>query len=65
MVDGVLASCYAECPHDLSHLSITVWQKFSVVMEWIYGNDPGFLSYVASTKQLGKLILPDGQYWSY
>ena len=65
MVDGVLASCYAECSPDLAHLGITYWQRFSVVMEWSYGNNPGFLSYVASAKQLGNLILPDGQYLNY
>ena len=64
MVDGVLASCYAECPHDLAHLAIKHWQRFSLVMEWIFGNDPGYISYVGSAKQLGKLILPNGQYWN-
>ena len=65
MVDGVLVSCYAECPHDLAHLGIMPLQKFTTVMEWIFGNDPGFLSYVTSARQLGNLILPDGQYLNY
>ena len=65
MVDGVLASCYAEYPHDVSHLTITPFQKFPVVMEWIFGNDPGLPIYVGDAKKLSTLIMPNGQYWSH
>ena len=65
MADGILASCYAGFPHDLVHLAITPMQKFGEVMGWILGDDFGFPVYVGTAKQLGRLILPDGQYWSY
>ena len=65
LVDGILASCYADCHHDLAHLSITPMQKFTEVMEWIFGTDFGFPVYVVTANQLGQLMLPDGQHWSY
>ena len=36
MVDGMLASCYADFPHDLAHLIVKPMQKFADVMEWIF-----------------------------
>ena len=65
MVDGILTSCYADFDHDLAHLTITPIQKFAEVMEWIFGNDLGFSVYVGSARQLGQLMLPEGQYLSY
>ena len=65
MVDGVLASCYADFNHDLVHFTIIPMQKFSEVMEWIFGNEFGFPLYVATARELGQLMLPYGQYWSY
>ena len=65
MVDGVLASCYADFDHDLAHFTTTPMQNFADVTEWIFGNEFGFPLYVGTARQLGKLILPDGQYWSY
>ena len=65
MADGILASCYAGFPQDLAHLTITPMQKFGEVMRLIFGDDFGFPVYVGTAKQLGKLILPDEQYWSY
>ena len=65
MVDGMLASCYADFDHDLAYLITTPMQKFAEIMEWIFGTDFGFPVYVGTTRQLGQLMLPDGQYWSY
>ena len=65
MVDGILASCYADFDHDLAHLTILPMHRFAEVMEWIFGTDFGFQVYVGTTRHLGQLMLPDGQYWSY
>ena len=65
IVDRVSASCYADFDHDLAHFIIRPMEKFTDVMEWIFGNDFGFPLYVGTARQLGQLILPDGQYWSY
>ena len=65
MVNGVLASCYAGCDHELAHLTTKPVQKFAEVMEWIFGNEFGFPLYVGTANQSGVLILPDGQYWNY
>ena len=39
-------------------------QKFAQVMEWIFGANFDFLDYVGTVKHLGKMMLPNGQYWS-
>ena len=65
LVDGMLASCYADFDHDLAHLMITPIQKFAEIMEWIFGTDFGFSVYIDTARQLGQLMLPDGQYWNY
>ena len=41
MVDGVLASCYADFHHDLAHLMKIPMQRFPVLMKWIFGEDTG------------------------
>ena len=65
MVDGVLTSCYADVPHDLAHLTVTPMHQLTEVMGWIFGTDFGFPVYVGTVRQLGKMILPNGQYWHY
>ena len=65
VVDGVLASCYADFPQYLAHLTMTPMQRYSNVMEWIFGDDTGFPVCVDSAMNFGKLILPSGQYWIY
>ena len=65
LVDGVLASCYADFPHYLAHLTMMPMQRYSKVMEWIFGDDVGFQVYVSSAMKLGKLMLPDGHYFIY
>ena len=65
MIDGILASCYTDFPHDLAHLAVKPMQKFTEIIEWIFGNEFGFSLYVGTAMELGKLILPGGQYWSY
>ena len=65
LVDRVLASCYADFNHHLAHLTMAPMQIFSVVLEWLVGNDTGFPVYVSIARQLGLLMLSDGHFWSY
>ena len=60
MVDGVLASCFADFHHDLAHFTMIPMQKLSPVMEWIFGNDAGFPVYVSTARHLSMLFLPTG-----
>ena len=39
VVDGVLASCYASCHHDLNHIGALPIQLFPKIMEWIFGEE--------------------------
>ena len=64
MVDRVLTSCFADVHHDLAHITMTPMQRFSELMEWILGNEAGFPLYVSTARQLGKLLVPDSQYWN-
>ena len=63
MVDGVLASCYAECHHDLAHLTMTPMQRFSEIVEWIFGDESGFPVFVSTVRELGFILLPDTWYY--
>ena len=39
VVDGVLASCYADYDHNLSHIAMAPMRWLPKIMEWIFGND--------------------------
>ena len=60
IVDGVLASCYANFHHDLAHLTMLPMQQLSEVLEWIIGNDTGYPVYVSTAGVIGRFILPNG-----
>ena len=53
MVDGVLASCYADFDHDLAHFIMKPTQWFPHIMEWIFGEDTGFPFFVNMARELG------------
>ena len=63
VADGVLASCYPSVDHDMSHLSMTPIRWFPDIIQWIFGEEDGFLTFVRISEELGKLILSDGQLW--
>ena len=63
VVDGVLASCYPSSDHDLSHLAMTPIRWFPGIVQWVFGEDDGFPTYVRTTEQFGKWISPHGQLW--
>ena len=64
MVDGVLASCYADFHHDLAHFTMILMRKLSPVMEWIFGSDAGFPVYVSTLMNLGMSYLPSDHFLS-
>ena len=64
MVEDVLASCYADVPHDLGHLTMIPIHWFVEVADWILGYDTEFPVYVSIQKDLS-IITPDGQFWTY
>ena len=59
MVDGVLTSCYADCDHDLAHLTMIPMQRFLEVLKWILGEDTGFPVFVSTARLLGFFFLQD------
>ena len=60
LVDGVVASCYADIHHDVAHFTMIPMHKLSAMMEWIFGDDAGFPVYVSTARQMGMLLLPNG-----
>ena len=64
IVDGLLASCYADSNHDLAHITMKTMQWFSEIMEWIFGEDTRFSTFVYMVRELATLILPYGQLFS-
>ena len=59
VVDGILASCYASCHHDLVHIAAVPVQWFPEVIEWLFGDDNKFLAYVNILNDLGNWVLSD------
>ena len=65
MVDDVLASCYADFPHELAHFTMIPMQKFSAIMEWIFGEDAGYPVFVSTARKLAIFLQPDGYIWRF
>ena len=65
VVDGVLASCYANFDHDLAHFTMTPMQWFPEIMEWIFGEDTRYPVLIDMAIQLGRLMLPWKQFFIY
>ena len=42
IVDGVLVSCHAGSHHDLAHVAMIPMQRFSKVVQYIFGDGTGF-----------------------
>ena len=61
IVDGLLTSCYADSNHDLVHFTMTPMQWFPEILEWIFGEDTGFSTFVCMVREIGTLMLPQGQ----
>ena len=52
LVDGVLASCYATCNHDLAHAVVTPILWFPEMTALIFGQDQESLDYVKFLKDV-------------
>ena len=64
VVNGALASCYADFDHDLAHFIMKPMQWFPHIMEWIFGEYTGFPHFVNMVRELSIMMLPYGQYFS-
>ena len=60
MVDGLLAPCYADINHDLAHFAMTPMQWFPDIIEWIFGENTGHPIFVHLIKNLGTVMMPEG-----
>ena len=59
MVDGILASCYADVnDHDVAHLVMIPMRKFATVVEWIFGDDIGFSVFAKIAMNFRRYLLP-------
>ena len=65
IVDGVLASCYADVDHDLAHFGMTLIRLFPKIIKWIFGDDTIIPAFVDTAKGLSSLMLPNGQLRNY
>ena len=65
VVDGVLASCYPSVHHDLAHIGMTPIRWFPEIIEWIFGDNSGSLSFVIISEELEKWIMPNVQFVVY
>ena len=57
IVDGVLASCYAYSHHDVAHIFMTPIHWFPQMMEWIIGEENGFLGFAKVVEDLERVML--------
>ena len=59
VVDGVLASCYAFCDHNLAHFVMTPMQLFPKMIGWIIGGNNEISNYATIAESVGKYLLPN------
>ena len=62
VVDGVLASCYADVHHDFGHLTMMPIQWFGGAIDQLFGFDIAFPVYVNIARQLSFMMMSDGQF---
>ena len=60
IVDGILSSCYASSDNMLADIGMAPFRWFPQVVEWIFGDDNGFLAYAKTQIELGELVLHQG-----
>ena len=59
IVDGVLTSCYASLDHDLAHISMKPMQWSPNIIQWIFGEENGFPTFITTAEELGKWLMPN------
>ena len=62
LVDGVVASCYASFDHGLAHIVMKPMQWDSNVLQNIFWEEDRFPIFIWTSKELGKWLLPTGQF---
>ena len=65
IVDGVLASCYADIDHDMSYFTTILMQRFPAAIQWVFGEDNGFPVYISTLSQMGMVLFPKEHYMNY
>ena len=58
VVAGILASCHASVDHDMAHFVMMPMQWYPEIIEWIFGTNNGFPSYVTIANHLGRWTIP-------
>ena len=58
VVDNILASCYASFDHNLAHAAMLPVRKFSVMTEWIFGEENESSVFVNILKGFSRKMLP-------
>ena len=56
-VDDVLASCYADIDHGMSHFGMTPMRWFPKMIHWIFGEDSGIQSYANVANHVANWVL--------
>ena len=56
VVNGVLASCYANANHDVAHFAMTPLKWFPQIIKMIFGNYDCIVTYVAIARDLAEII---------
>ena len=64
MVNGILASCYADFHQDLVHLVMAPMQRFPELLQCVFGDNTGFPVFVSTARVLGWLLLPEDSIWN-
>ena len=61
VVDGVLASCYAYCDHDMAHFGMTPIRWFPTFTQWIFGENNSSPEFVYIVEYFYRWVTPYGQ----
>ena len=62
MVNGVLTSCYASFAHDLAHIAMKPMEWYPEIIQEIFAEDDEISTFIRASKDIGKWILPYGQF---
>ena len=56
VVDGVLASCFASCDHDVANLGFIPIRWYPKVFQWIFGEDIMSPVFVIIAEEFGRWV---------
>ena len=58
VVDGVLASCYANVDHDIAQIVMKPIQWYPDIIELVFGDENGVCAYVNIAQDFGIWLVP-------